>query len=212
MSDSSYAGKTLDEWAASLTDPSPGTKQEAAKALGAIGATGNARAVEVLLEELNKPLTPFDAKRAHTFTTIDMLGEATEIDTDAAAQAAIVAAITQCGEHAAAAVPHLCQLLGRDRARGNIGPMRTMIAIAMGDAAVTNAASDALASIGKTAFPRVRELLQSPIANTRSAAARIMGLMGPIARDAVPELERLAFRDPYEATRTNAQQSLERLR
>jgi hypothetical protein len=37
-------------------------------------------------------------------------------------------------------------------------------------------------------------------------------LMGPIAREAVPELERLAFRDPYEATRTNAQRSLERLR
>jgi HEAT repeat protein len=212
MIESSYAGKTLDEWAVALTDPSPSPKQEAATALGAIGATGNTRAVEVLLEELNKPIAPFDAKRAHTFTTIDLLGEATEIDADAAVQAAIVTAISQCGDSATLAVPRLCELLGRDRARGNIGPMRIMIAIAMGDAAVTNAASDALASIGKPAFPRVCELLQSPVANTRSAAARILGLMGPIAREAVPELERLAFRDPYEATRTNAQRSLERLR
>jgi HEAT repeat protein len=168
--------------------------------------------LDELLNELNKPTPPFDANRSWTYTTIDLLGDPTEIDTDAAVQVTIVNAISQCGKHASRAVPRLCELLGRDRARGNVGPMRTMIAIAMGDAAVTNAASAALASIGEPAFPRVRELLQNPNSNVRSAAARILGLMGPIARAAVPDLERLAFRDPYEATRTNAQEALERLR
>ena len=212
MTDSTYAGKTLDEWAASLTDASPSTQQQAAQALGAIGATGQARALDVLLAELNKPARPLDPKRAGTYTSVNLLGDATEVDTDAAVQVAIVNAITQCGELAIGAVPRFCELLGRDRTRGVVGPMRHMIAVAMGDAAVTNAASDALASIGNPAFPSVRALLQSPTANVRSAAARILGLMGPIARDAVPELEQLAFRDPYEATRTNAQRSLERLR
>jgi HEAT repeat protein len=208
MSDPTYAGKTLDEWAIVLTDASLSTKQQAAQALGAIGAAGHTRAVDVLVDELNKPSQPPDANVA--YTTINLLGDSTQIDSDAAVHVAVVDAIGKCGEIASGAVPRLCELLGRNRPA--TGSIERMIAVAMGDAAVTNAAGEALASIGKPAFPPVRALLQSPAANVRSAAAKTLGLMGAIAREAVPELERLAFRDPFEGTRTNAQQSLQRLR
>lgn len=201
-----YSGKTLDEWAAALSEGSPDAKQQAAAALG---ASGHARAFDVLLAELDKPMHP--PEKTLKFTTVDLLGESTEVDTDAAVRVAIVSAIGACGEQASRAVPRLCELLGRERTQ-KVGPMRTMIAIAMGDAALTNAIGQALAAIGQPAFASVRELLQSPSATVRSAAATSLGMMGPIARDAVPDLERLAFRDPYEATRTSAQRSLERLR
>ena len=212
MTDATYAGKTLDEWVASLTDASPATKQRAAEALGAIGATGHARVVDVLLDELSQPAKPAEAKPAASYTTIVHLGEKTEVDTDAAVQVAVINAVSKCGDAASRAVPRLCEMLGRERTRTKPGPMRQMIAVAMGDAAITNAACEALASIGKPAFPNVRELLKSPIANVRAAAARTLGQMGAVARDAVPQLEELAFRDPSEATRTSAQRSLGRLR
>jgi HEAT repeat protein len=206
-----YAGKTLDEWATALTDGSSDAKPQAASALAAIGATGETRAVDALSDELSKPLPPIDAT-ALQFTTVDLLGEATEIDRDAAVRVAVVTAIGTCGELASRSVSRLCELLGQERTWAKPGPMRAMIAVAMGDAAVTDAVSAVLAAIGEPAISCVRALLQSRSANVRGAAARVLGLMGPVARAAIPDLELLAFRDPYEATRTDAQRSLERLR
>jgi HEAT repeat protein len=122
----------------------------------------------------------------------------------------VVTAIGKCGEPAGAAGPR--RGAGRGRNRPAAGRVERMMAVAMGDAAVTHAVSEALAAIGQPAFPCVRELLQHPSSNVRSAAANTLGLMGGIAREAVPDLERLAFRDPFEGTRTTAQRSLERLR
>jgi HEAT repeat protein len=49
-------------------------------------------------------------------------------------------------------------------------------------------------------------------AEVRRGAARVLGWIGPEAKEAVPDLERLAEMDPEEFVRKNARDALEKIR
>jgi serine/threonine-protein kinase len=97
-------------------------------------------------------------------------------DTDPAVQKSAVAALTQIGPDAGKAVPDLVRALRSPKASG------------IEDEIVT-----ALVKIGKAAVPDLAEKLQEAHSNDEDIqTCKILGQIGPVAKDAIPALRALA--------------------
>jgi hypothetical protein len=71
-------------------------------------------------------------------------------------------------------------------------------------------AADALARIGSPAVPSLVQAMQNPDPQIRLKAVKVLGRMGPDAKDAVPDLIRL-LEDPDEEIRKAASRTLGRI-
>lgn len=221
-----YDGKPLTSWIQQLSDADPATQLNAAKAIGAIGAAGATRSVPALTGVVKRPALPLQRARVYHFTTVELGGDETEIDVEAAVQAAAVKALGEIGPASAPAIPALIALFGRDRTTagssglpkdlatldtGDVSAIKKMLAVTMGDLVVSSATSETLAAIGKAEVKPLIAALSSPNDNRRSGAARALGEMGAEALVAVPALQKVADTDSFKGARDNATRAIARI-
>jgi HEAT repeat protein len=222
-----YEGKPVGTWIQLLNDADLSTQRRAADALGAIGAAGAKQSVPALIAVLKRPVAPLKPGRTYRYATVELLGKPTNVDGEAAVQIAAAQALAEIGPPSSAAVSTLIGLLGRDRTTdGSTGlpkdlskldtsdapALTNMLAVGMGDLALSEAASVALAAIGTPSVKPLIAALSHSTPNVRSSAARTLGRIGTPAMDAVSALEKVAESDTFDGARQNAKRALERIK
>ncbi len=177
-----HDGRTLSAWAEQLKSPDKNEREQAAKALVAIGASAVPKVEEVLRKFESK-----SKNKAHT----------------SAVRAESAYVLGEMGSKAAKAIPTLVSALKSQRREVQIEAIRALGKIGTEDVieplirlfeipspVVHQEAVNALAAVGEPALSRLREMLVERTPLTRMSVISVLAQIGEPAKDVVPDLIR----------------------
>lgn len=224
---------TIPIWEKAMKGADAATVRYALSALASLGKPAVPRLIEILKEHkelrVEVAYTLGQIGPAAAAANDALAGLVANEDVNLATEAAL--ALGKIGPAAGSAVPALCDALGRNEGRnahaivlalGNIGPQaaaaQPLVLKAMEGkdkslaviAARTYVAIQPASSAAKAAAKAVSVLaacLSDPLPETRMAAAENLELLGPLARQAVPALEKAA-KDDVKGVREAAAKAL----